>query len=52
MPLCGFGAFGIRAVTIPFYATSSEAQVLYMLGDADIHYLLWVNSYSMMLPSG
>ena len=34
-----FGAFGIRAVTIPFYATSSEAQVLYMLGDADIHYL-------------
>ena len=28
-----FGAFGIRAVTIPFYATSSEAQVLYDAGD-------------------
>ena len=28
-----FGAFGIRAVTIPFYATSSSAQVAYMVND-------------------
>lgn len=34
-----FGAFGVRAVTIPFYATSSEAQVHYMLADAGIRYL-------------
>ena len=30
-----FGAFGVRAVTVPFYATSSEAQVHYMVGDAE-----------------
>ena len=34
-----FGAFGIRAVTIPLYATSSEAQVHYILEDAQIRYL-------------
>ena len=34
-----FGAFGIRAVTVPFYATSSEAQVHYMVGDAEIRYI-------------
>lgn len=34
-----FGAFGVRAVTIPFYATSSEAQVHYMINDADIRFL-------------
>lgn len=34
-----FGAYGIRAVTIPFYATSSEAQVKYMVTDAGIRYL-------------
>ncbi len=34
-----FGAFGIRAVTVPFYATSSEAQVHYMVNDAGIRYL-------------
>lgn len=34
-----FGAYGIRAVTIPFYATSSETQVLYMLTDASIRYM-------------
>ena len=31
-----FGAYGIRAVTIPFYATSSEHQVAYMIRDASI----------------
>ena len=34
-----FGAFGIRAVTVPLYATSSEAQVHYILEDAQIRYL-------------
>jgi long-chain acyl-CoA synthetase len=31
-----FGAYGLRAVTIPFYATSSGAQVVYMMNDAEI----------------
>lgn len=34
-----FGSFGVRAVTVPFYATSSEAQVHYMVGDAEIRYV-------------
>ncbi|MEG1579898.1 MAG: long-chain fatty acid--CoA ligase [Bacteroidaceae bacterium] len=34
-----FGAYGVRAVTIPFYATSSEAQVKYMVNDANIRYI-------------
>ncbi len=34
-----FGAFGIRAVTVPFYATSSEQQIQYMLDDAHIRVL-------------
>lgn len=34
-----FGAYGIRAVTIPFYATSSAAQITYMLNDAQVRYL-------------
>ena len=36
---CDFGAWGIRAVTIPFYATSSEQQIQFMLTDARIHIL-------------
>lgn len=31
-----FGAYGVRAVTIPFYATSSAAQVAYMMNDAEV----------------
>ena len=31
-----FGAFGVRAVTIPFYATSSEQQLHYVVNDARI----------------
>ena len=31
-----FGAWGIRAVTIPFYATSSEQQIQFMVNDAQI----------------
>ena len=36
---CDFGAWAIRAVTIPFYATSSEQQIQFMLNDASIHIL-------------
>ena len=34
-----FGAYGIRVVTIPFYATSSAAQVTYMVNDAQVRFL-------------
>lgn len=34
-----FGAFDTRVVTIPFYATSSEAQVHYMVNDAEVRYV-------------
>lgn len=34
-----FGAYGIRITTIPFYATSSGAQVTYMLNDAQVRFL-------------
>jgi len=34
-----FGAFGIRAVTVPFYATSSEQQIQFVINDARIRYL-------------
>ena len=36
---CDFGAWAIRAVTIPFYATSSEQQIQFMLNDARIRIL-------------
>ena len=48
MPECmylDFGAYGIRAVTIPFYATSSEAQVKYMVSDANIRYVFVGEQY-------
>lgn len=31
-----FGAYGVRAVTIPFYATSSEQQIQFMINDAQV----------------
>ena len=34
-----FGAWGIRAVTIPFYATSSEQQIQFMINDGSVRYL-------------
>ena len=40
-----FGAFSIRAVTVPLYATSSEAQVHYILQDAEIQYLFVGEQY-------
>jgi len=36
---CDFGAWGIRAVTIPFYATSSEQQIQFMITDARVRIL-------------
>lgn len=48
MPECmyvDFGAYGIRAVTIPFYATSSEMQVKYMVSDAKIRYIFVGDQY-------
>ena len=40
-----FGAYGIRAVTIPFYATSSESQVTYMVNDAQVRYVFVGEQY-------
>lgn len=37
--LTDFGAYGIRAVSIPFYATSSEQQIQYMISDAQVRFL-------------
>ena len=36
---CDFGAWGVRATTIPFYATSSEQQIQFMVSDAKIRIL-------------
>ena len=36
---CDFGAWGIRAVTIPFYDTSSEQQIQFMVSDAKVRFL-------------
>ena len=48
MPEClytDFGAFGCRIVTIPLYATSSEAQVTYIVEDASIRVLFVGEQY-------
>ena len=34
-----FGAYGVRVCTIPFYATSSEQQIQYMVNDAHVRIL-------------
>jgi len=42
MPECfftDFGAYGIRAVSVPMYATSSPAQIEYIVRDANIRFL-------------
>ena len=36
---CDFGAWGVRATTIPFYATSSEQQIQFIIADAKIRIL-------------
>lgn len=40
-----FGCYGIRATSIPFYATSSESQVQYMINDASIRYVFVGEQY-------
>ena len=37
--LCDYGAWGVRAVTVPLYATSSEQQIQFILNDARIRLL-------------
>ena len=34
-----FGAYGVRVISIPFYATSSEQQIQYMIQDAGVKFL-------------
>lgn len=34
-----FGAYGVRVVSIPFYATCSEQQIQYMINNAQIRFL-------------
>lgn len=34
-----FGAYGIRACSVPFYATSSEQQIQYIVNDAQVRFL-------------
>ncbi len=34
-----FGAYGIRVCSIPFYATSSEQQIQYMVNDGQVRFL-------------
>ncbi|MDY3847700.1 MAG: long-chain fatty acid--CoA ligase [Prevotella sp.] len=36
---CDFGAWGIRATTIPFYATCSEQQIQFMVNDSRVRFL-------------
>lgn len=40
-----FACYAIRAVSIPFYATSSESQVKYMINDASIAYVFVGEQY-------
>ncbi len=40
-----FGTYGIRAVSIPFYATSSAAQIQYMINDASIRFVFVGEQY-------
>lgn len=40
-----FGCYSIRAVSIPFYSTSSESQVKYMINDASIRYVFVGEQY-------
>ena len=34
-----FGVYGVRGVTIPFYATTSEQQIQYMINDAQVRFI-------------
>ena len=37
--LTDFGAWGVRACTIPFYATTSEEAIQYMVSDAQVRFI-------------
>lgn len=37
--LADFGAWGVRACTVPFYATTSEEQLQFMVSDAQIRFI-------------
>lgn len=37
--LTDFGAWGVRACTVPFYATTSEEQLQFMVSDAQIRFI-------------
>ena len=37
--IADFGAYGIRVASVPFYATSSEQQIQYMVNDAQVRFL-------------
>ena len=43
-----FGAYGVRVVSIPFYATSSEVQIQYMINDAQVRIIFVENKNSMI----
>ena len=47
-----FGAYGIRAVSIPFYATSSEAQIQYMINDADVRFVFVATAHHFRPQGG
>ncbi len=34
-----FGAYGVRGISIPFYATSSEQQIQYMVNDGGVRFM-------------
>lgn len=34
-----FGAYGVKLVSIPFYATASEQQIQYMINDAQVRFI-------------
>jgi len=40
-----FGAYGARVVSIPFYATSSESQIQYMINDAGVRFIFVGEQY-------
>ena len=42
-----FGAYGVRVCAIPFYATSSEQQIQYMVNDAQVRILFVCSKISI-----
>ena len=40
-----FGAYGIRVISVPFYANSSEQQIQYMINDANFTNMFFAGKY-------